>query len=248
MKCSSCCFFGNAGARFKGCKVEATLKLAFGAEYCIVVALEGGALLGGKATIVTRSPHYFEESKDQVSAAPLLKEQDICLSVYSTVNNFDNASIGMNKALGPPSAAREPSPKRSPSKVVGASITIPSAPIRSPATPVANVNWEPRLILMSAGLAEGGPLRRGVWQCQSEAVSAKQRASMVLTLTLEGLGSVHLPLMTKVYAAGILTPAADAATASGEPLSHIRVDLHRNPFTEALDVSDIRYVAEDAGR
>jgi hypothetical protein len=60
--------------------------------------------------------------------------------------------------------------------------------------------------------------------------------------------SVESLARLQVYAAGILTPAADAATASGEPLSHIRVDLHRNPFTEALDVSDIRYVAEDAGR
>lgn len=46
----------------------------------------------------------------------------------------------------------------------------------------------------------------------------------------------------------MMTQAADAATASGEVLSHVHVALHRNPFTETLEVSDIQYIAEATKR
>ena len=38
----------------------------------------------------------------------------------------------------------------------------------------------------------------GKWRCQAEPVAATQRAALTLTLKLEGLGSVHVPLMAKV--------------------------------------------------
>lgn len=55
-------------------------------------------------------------------------------------------------------------------------------------------------------------------------------------------------MRVQVYEAGMMTHAADAATSSGEVLSHVHVALHRNPFTETLEVSHVQHIADTTKR
>lgn len=46
--------------------------------------------------------------------------------------------------------------------------------------------------------ARSGACCAGKWRCQAEPVDATQRAAITLTLKLQGLGAVQVPLMAKV--------------------------------------------------